>query len=53
MWTAILILLIIDIVVSTAFIAFLYFKGKDRYVPKITDEEYEEFVKWYNQKNKK
>lgn len=53
MWTALLILLIIDIVISTAFIAFLYFKGKDRYVPKITDEEYEEFLKWYKKNKKK
>lgn len=52
MWTTLLVLLIVDIVVSIAFIAFLYFKGKDRYVPKITDEEYKEFLEWYrNNKN--
>lgn len=52
MLTVLLILLIIDIIVSTLFIGYLYFKGKDRYVPKITDEEYKEFLEWYN-KNKK
>lgn len=46
------ILIIVDIIATCGFIAFLYFKGKDRYVPKITDEEYEEFLKWYKSKNK-
>lgn len=44
------ILLIIDIVVTFGIIAFLYFKGKNRNVPKITDEEYKEFLEWYNNK---
>lgn len=44
------ILIIVDIIATCGFIAFLYFKGKDRYVPKITDEEYEEFLKWYEKK---
>lgn len=47
------ILIIIDIVATCGFIAFLYLKGKDRYVPKITDEEYEEFLEWYYNKHKK
>ena len=47
------ILIIIYIVAICGFIAFLYFKGKDRYVPKITDEEYEEFMEWYKNKNGK
>lgn len=47
------ILIIVDIIATCGFIAFLYFKGKDRYVPKITDEEYEEFLKWYYNKYKK
>lgn len=46
------ILIIADIIVTCGLIAFLYFKGKDRYVPKITDEEYEEFIKWYKNKKK-
>jgi hypothetical protein len=47
------ILIIIDIVATCGFIAFLYFKGKNRYVPKITDEEYKEFLEWYKNKNDK
>jgi len=50
MWLTILILVIVDILLSVGFILFLYFKGKDRYVPKITDEEYEEFLEWYEKK---
>lgn len=45
-----LIFLIILLVLDVSLILFLYFKGKDRYVPKITDEEYKEFLKWYKNK---
>jgi hypothetical protein len=53
MWLTILILVIVDILLSVGFILFLYFKGKDRYVPRITDEEYKEFINWYNKNKKK
>lgn len=52
MWLTILILLIVDILLSVGFILFLYFKGKDRYVPRITDEEYKEFINWYKNRKK-
>ena len=48
-----LILVLILLVLDVSLILYLYFKGKDRYIPKITDEEYEEFLKWYNKKKKK
>ena len=48
-----LIFLIILLVLDVSLILFLYFKGKNRHVPKITDEEYEEFLKWYYNKYKK
>lgn len=44
--------IIIDIVATFGFIAFLYFKGKNRHVPKITDEEYKEFLEWYKNNKK-
>jgi hypothetical protein len=45
--------IIVDIVATCGFIAFLYFKGRNRHVHNITDEEYKEFLEWYNKNKKK
>ena len=53
MWTIIILLIIFDLLICGFFILILYKSGKKRKTPNLTDEEYEEFLKWYKEKNDK